>query len=52
MSATTICINSFNCTNVPYNKYFEFFPYDKWSLARFFSHIIDNYQNADKRMAH
>ena len=37
---------------VPYFKYFEFFPYEKWSLSHYVTMIIDNYERAEVRTAH
>ena len=37
---------------VPYLKYFEFFPYEKWSLSHYVTMIIDNYERAEVRTAH
>ena len=37
---------------VPYLKYFEFFPCEKWSLSRYVTMIIENYERAEVRTAH
>ncbi|CAG8683585.1 4357_t:CDS:1, partial [Funneliformis caledonium] len=38
--------------NVPYNKFFEIFSCDKWSLYHYVSLVIDNYKFAEKKKAH
>ena len=37
---------------VPYLKYFEFFPCEKWSLSHYVTMIIENYERAEVRTAH
>jgi hypothetical protein len=40
------------CENIPYGKYFEFFPYNKWSLHHYVTLVIDSYELAEKEKAH
>ncbi|CAB4446419.1 unnamed protein product [Rhizophagus irregularis] len=40
------------CENIPYGKYFEFFPYNKWSLHHYVTLVIDGYELAEKEKAH
>ncbi|CAJ0834282.1 1586_t:CDS:2 [Entrophospora sp. SA101] len=51
-SASHIRENSSTCHSIPYEKYFEFFPYEKWSLQHYISLVIDNYEHAEKDKAH
>ena len=38
--------------NIPYRKYFEFFPCDTWSLQNYVLLVIEQYPNAEKKKAH
>ena len=38
--------------DIPYNKYFEFFSCENWSLQHYVQLIINNYANAEKSKAH
>ncbi|CAG8798763.1 20012_t:CDS:2, partial [Racocetra persica] len=38
--------------NIPYTKYFEFIPYENWSLRHYDLLIINNYECAEKKEAH
>jgi hypothetical protein len=39
-------------TDIPYAKYFEFFPYETWSLDNYVTLILDNYKFGEKLCAH
>ncbi|GBC08712.1 hypothetical protein RclHR1_08330005 [Rhizophagus clarus] len=52
VSAYHIQGNSSICNNIPYEKYFEFFPHEKWSLPHYDILIIDNYEHAEKDKTH
>ena len=41
-----------NSELIPYLKYFEFFPCERWSLSHYDNMIIDNYERAEIRTAH
>ena len=41
-----------NSELVPYLKYFEFFPCERWSLSHYDTMIIDNFDRAEIRAAH
>ncbi|CAG8747858.1 15242_t:CDS:2 [Racocetra persica] len=48
MSDTSICYIRENSENIPYIKYFEFFPCERWSLQHYVSIIINDYEHAEK----
>lgn len=52
MSDTTALYSRETCENIPYGKYFEFFPYNKWSLHHYVTLVIDSYELAEKEKAH
>ena len=52
MSDTTVLYARETCENIPYDKYFEFFPCNKWSLCHYVTLLIDNYELAQKERAH
>ena len=51
MYNTTI-YNQETFENIPYGKYFEFFPCNNWSLHHYVSMVTDNYEHAEKKEAH
>ncbi|CAG8791414.1 26324_t:CDS:2, partial [Gigaspora rosea] len=52
VSAYSVRENSSTCYDIPYEEYFKFFPYEKWSLQHYVSLIIDNYEHAERDKAH
>src|SRR5262245_55215088 len=51
-NTSTINIQENLSTDIPYSKYFEFFPYQTWSLHHYVTLIIDNYKFPEKTRAH
>ncbi len=50
--AITYCSTQETLNNVPYGKYFEYLPYENWSLYNYVLLISENYINVDKKEAH
>ncbi|CAG8555927.1 8116_t:CDS:2 [Funneliformis caledonium] len=44
--------HSVSVERIPYKVYFEFVPYEKWSLHSYITLLVDNYENVDKMDAH
>ncbi|CAG8601821.1 6250_t:CDS:2 [Funneliformis mosseae] len=49
---SAINAHSVSVERIPYKVYFEFVPYEKWSLHSYITLLVDNYENVDKMDAH
>jgi len=47
-----ILSNDISSKDIPYTKYFKFFPFQNWSLKHFVTIVTDNYKHADKHTAY
>ncbi|CAJ0644012.1 2675_t:CDS:2, partial [Entrophospora sp. SA101] len=52
MSTSSSSTGIENTENIPYIKYFEFFPCERWSFHHYADLIINNYEHAEKMQSH
>ncbi|CAG8584385.1 4969_t:CDS:2 [Funneliformis caledonium] len=48
----TFRVHSEAVVNIPYSVYFDFVPYEKWSLKSYITLLVNNYEHVDKKEAH